>query len=716
MKAFSRLSSRIAIVSVLALPCGAIHAQEMGPRPSSELDPSFFASGAKKAPAISITDATRLRLPAFVAAKEQKASRLNVIGHGRMLEDEGIPLPSLRWVEAADGRRTATVVITSPGAEQLRVGIRIVALPPDAMIQVAPGSGTATPVHEEQLRAAVGSLLWTPPTPGDTQVVQLAAGSGNFIAQVVGVSHIVVGISRAASKSIGDALACQVDVACVSQSPTLDPTIKTAFNNKVNSTAYMEVTDASGRTTTCTGTLLNNDYRAPVFISAQHCVANEGEANSLVTAWGYQATSCGSGIAAPFSVRTGGAIHLAAREDLDQSIMMLREAPPASAILSGWNGGLTFPTGELMMGMHHPRGDLKKTSIGSITGLSGAFSIGTTNYPANSFHLTNWQIGLVEPGSSGSGLFIQPPGSESLSLVGVLNSGPASGLTCTASTTYTTRYGRLNNFIPTAQKFLQNTYSTNFSDLWWNPTESGWGINLQHQGDTVFATWFTYDSDGSGMWLVMSNGERVGTSTFQGTLYRTRGTPFNQINGTPAVEFPLQAVGSATLNFSSANAGTFSYTVNGVSGSKPIQRQVYSTRPTCEFNLANRSSASNYQDLWWNADESGWGVNITHQGEILFATWFTYDSNRAGMWLVMSNGARTGANSWRGELYRTTGTPFNLINGQTSVNLPLPQVGTLSFTFTDGITGTMSYTVNGVQGSKTIRRQLFAYPNTVCRQ
>ena len=25
------------------------------------------------------------------------------------------------------------------------------------------------------------------------------------------------------------------------------------------------------------------------------------------------------------------------------------------------------------------------------------------------------------------------------------------------------------------------------------PAESGWGINFAHQGDVVFATWFTYD-------------------------------------------------------------------------------------------------------------------------------------------------------------------------------------------------------------------------------
>jgi hypothetical protein len=36
----------------------------------------------------------------------------------------------------------------------------------------------------------------------------------------------------------------------------------------------------------------------------------------------------------------------------------------------------------------------------------------------------------------------------------------------------------------------------NYQGIWWNASESGWGINLAHQGDTVFASWFTYDTAG----------------------------------------------------------------------------------------------------------------------------------------------------------------------------------------------------------------------------
>ena len=36
--------------------------------------------------------------------------------------------------------------------------------------------------------------------------------------------------------------------------------------------------------------------------------------------------------------------------------------------------------------------------------------------------------------------------------------------------------------------------------LWWAApagSQSGWGINFAHEGDTIFATWFTFDHDGS---------------------------------------------------------------------------------------------------------------------------------------------------------------------------------------------------------------------------
>ena len=39
------------------------------------------------------------------------------------------------------------------------------------------------------------------------------------------------------------------------------------------------------------------------------------------------------------------------------------------------------------------------------------------------------------------------------------------------------------------------TPAANYSDIWWNPAESGWGVTFtQHStSNQVFAVWYTYD-------------------------------------------------------------------------------------------------------------------------------------------------------------------------------------------------------------------------------
>jgi hypothetical protein len=64
--------------------------------------------------------------------------------------------------------------------------------------------------------------------------------------------------------------------------------------------------------------------------------------------------------------------------------------------------------------------------------------------------------------------------------------------------------------------------------------------------------------------------------------------------------------------------------------------------------------------LWWNPAESGWGLNLNHQGNILFGTLYTYDAAGAPLWLMMSNGAmQSDGASFTGDLYRTTGPAFS---------------------------------------------------------
>ena len=76
------------------------------------------------------------------------------------------------------------------------------------------------------------------------------------------------------------------------------------------------------------------------------------------------------------------------------------------------------------------------------------------------------------------------------------------------------------------------------------------------------------------------------------------------------------------------------------------------------------NAAINYQDMWWNPNESGWGVNVAQQNNTMFATWFIYGANNQPLWLVMSNAQRSGSagNTFTGDLFQTTGTPFTRTN------------------------------------------------------
>jgi hypothetical protein len=118
--------------------------------------------------------------------------------------------------------------------------------------------------------------------------------------------------------------------------------------------------------------------------------------------------------------------------------------------------------------------------------------------------------------------------------------------------------------------------ATNYQDLWWRSpagSESGWGLNIAHQGDTLFVTWFTYDVDGSPMWL-SATAQKSAPKTYGGALYRTSGPAFSANPWSPA-GVTITQVGSVTLAFADGNSAAFAYTVNGISQTKPITRQVF---------------------------------------------------------------------------------------------------------------------------------------------
>lgn len=118
--------------------------------------------------------------------------------------------------------------------------------------------------------------------------------------------------------------------------------------------------------------------------------------------------------------------------------------------------------------------------------------------------------------------------------------------------------------------------------------------------------------------------------------------------------------------------------------------------------------ANNYQDLWWNPNESGWGINISQQGDVMFATWFIYGPTSQPTWVFLSRAERTGAlgNTFTGDLSQaTSGSPFSTVPFVPSRTANFRKVGTATLVFADARTGTLTYDIDGATVVKQITRQ-----------
>ncbi len=111
-----------------------------------------------------------------------------------------------------------------------------------------------------------------------------------------------------------------------------------------------------------------------------------------------------------------------------------------------------------------------------------------------------------------------------------------------------------------------------YTDLWWNPAESGWGFNIiQHPSNIIFAVIYTYQAPNRPMWFVLPRCDFTSASTCTGGLYRVTGSPPNAAFRAGGVF----QVGNATLLFNGANNATLTYSVDGVQVTKAIERQPF---------------------------------------------------------------------------------------------------------------------------------------------
>ena len=238
-----------------------------------------------------------------------------------------------------------------------------------------------------------------------------------------------------------------------------------------------------------------------------------------------------------------------------------------------------------------------------------------------------------------------------------------------------------------------------YSDMWWaGQAENGWGMSIQQHGNVQFNALYIYDSAGKPVWYVMPGGTwNADFTSYTGPIYQPTSAPLSSYS--PAQFVVGASPGNVTITFTSASTAVLQYNINGISGQKSIQRQVFGTG----------TAPLIVSDMWWGGEsQNGWGINLVQQSGAVFAVWYTYGADGRSTWYVLPTGNWTG-NTYSGTFYSTTGSGW-LGAAYNPGQLVATAAGTMVFSFTDAHSANMSYTFTagpfaGTTQTKPLLRQ-----------
>ncbi|MGE5170306.1 MAG: hypothetical protein ACM3JC_08035 [Rudaea sp.] len=116
---------------------------------------------------------------------------------------------------------------------------------------------------------------------------------------------------------------------------------------------------------------------------------------------------------------------------------------------------------------------------------------------------------------------------------------------------------------------------TNFSDQWWNPNESGWGASISQQADVMYVELYVYGPDSRPTWYsgALYFQPSSGRLLFTGDLNVYSGPWFGGSFNPAFVS--SRKVGTIAFEASSTDTATLTYSVDGRTYVKDIERQLW---------------------------------------------------------------------------------------------------------------------------------------------
>jgi hypothetical protein len=239
--------------------------------------------------------------------------------------------------------------------------------------------------------------LGTELVPGEMTIVEYFVPKGSSIGNIniCTVTHGYRTPDEFLLKAFGGSGACNVNVNCPEGA---------AWTQQRNSVVML----VSGSNGFCTGALINNTLNdgKPYVLTANHCYSNPA---TWIFRFQWESTSCINPSTSPTFQSLSGAVLRAQGTPSDFCLVeitggLVNGTVPAAytPYFSGWDNTETISTSAVCI--HHPSGDIKKIAIENNALISTNFG----GSPSNShWGVLSWDLGVTEPGSSGSPLFNQ---------------------------------------------------------------------------------------------------------------------------------------------------------------------------------------------------------------------------------------------------------------------------------------------------------------------
>ena len=239
--------------------------------------------------------------------------------------------------------------------------------------------------------------LGTELVPGEMTIVEYFVPKESSIGNVniCTVTHGYRTPNEFLLKAFGGSGACNVNVNCPEGA---------AWTQQRNSVVML----VSGSNGFCTGALINNTLNdgKPYVLTANHCYSNPA---NWIFRFQWESTSCLNPSTSPTFQSLSGAVLRAQGTPSDFCLVeitggLVNGTVPAAytPYFSGWDNTETISPSAVCI--HHPSGDIKKIAIENNALISTSFG----GSPSNShWGVLSWDLGVTEPGSSGSPLFNQ---------------------------------------------------------------------------------------------------------------------------------------------------------------------------------------------------------------------------------------------------------------------------------------------------------------------